>query len=496
MDIIRKNLKIINIDDFLVKLSELYIILPIIIFMFGWLKLWIALLGTAIFCLFFYKMNASIEKRDDLINKNNIKYWILVLVIAGIWVYLSGIGSFVFQNDDYWVRNPIFRDLSTYQWPVMYDLSKESHVVQQICGSSQVAFSYYFCWWLPVAWISKIFCLGEIARNILLYLWAVLAVFLIIYLLCRKVKKCSLIVPIVLVFFSGLDIIPYCVLNRTIPLIDHLERWATFFQYSSNTTQLFWVFNQSLPVWIMVALLLQFKDNKYIAGLSSLAFAYSPWATMGMVPIAIAGSFKDRKTIKDIFNYTNILIPFIMLVVFGSFYMSSTGSNGFFGTVFGLYPESKRMIVYMYITFVIIEFGIYFLIIHSDRKKYDYYWITLIELILFPLFVVRDFNFTMRGTIPALFLLMYFVIKYLIDNKGMKLKKLMLILFLIIGSYTPITEINRTIKNTIGSSDYLQEEVGSFGDIQTIDESRILIAKDQFFIYNYKNSFFFKYLSK
>ena len=72
--------------------------------------------------------------------------------------------------------------------------------MQQLCGNSKVAFSYYFCWWLPVSLVSKVFCFGEIVRNFLLYLWAVLAVFLIIYLLCRKVNKCSLIVPLVLVF--------------------------------------------------------------------------------------------------------------------------------------------------------------------------------------------------------------------------------------------------------------------------------------------------------
>lgn len=495
MDVLKK-FKIKNIDDLLVKVAELYVVLPIVIFMFGWLKLWIACIGTIILGVFFYKINESIVPKESLINKKNIIFWIIVIIIACIWVYLSGIGSFVFQNDDYWVRNPIFRDLSTYQWPVIYDLSKESQIVQQLCGNSKVAFSYYFCWWLPVALISKVFCFGEIGRNFLLYLWAVLAIFLIVYLLCRKVNKCSLIVPLVFVFFSGLDIIPYCLLNRVFPIVDHLERWATFFQYSSNTTQLFWVFNQSLPIWVMVALILQLKDNRYIAGLSSLAFAYSPWATMGMVPIAIAGSFKDKKVIKNIFNMVNLAVPSIMLIVFGSFYMSSTGSNGFFGTIFGQYPDSKKMIVYMYAIFIFIEFGLYFLIIHSDRKKYDYYWVTLIELLFFPLFVIRDYNFTMRGTIPALFLLMYFVIKYLIDNREMKLKKILLIIFLVIGSYTPITEINRTIKNTIGSSMYLQEEVGSFGNIQTTSEERILVAKDQFFIYNYKNSIFFKYLSK
>lgn len=132
-------------------------------------------------------------------------------------------------------------------------------------------------------------------RNILLYLWAVLGIIEIIYLLCRKLNKCSWIIPVIMILFSGLDIIPYWICNNKFPGTSHIEWWAGYFQYSSNTTQLFWVFNQSIPIWLIMALMLQLKDEKYIASLLALSFAYSSWATFGMIPIAFIGLLKYVK---------------------------------------------------------------------------------------------------------------------------------------------------------------------------------------------------------
>ena len=56
----------------------------------------------------------------------------------------------------------------------------------------------------------------------------------------------------------------------------------------------------------------------------------------------------------------------------------------------------------------------------------------------------------MRATIPALVILYLFIVQF-IDSEEFKKKKFIsfiLILSLIIGSYTPICEIERTIVNT------------------------------------------------
>ena len=46
-------------------------------------------------------------------------------------------------------------------------------------------------------------------------------------------------------------------------------------------------------------------------------------------------------------------------------------------------------------------------------------------------------------------------------------------------------------------SDYiLEESIGSFANMKTDDEFYILAVRDQFFIYDYDNNFFFKYLAR
>lgn len=485
-------------DTLMIMMAEGYIILPIMIFAYGWLKLPIALLCCGIMGGFFWKLHHSFTYKK-MINAETKAFWIGIIFISAIWVYFSGIGSFVYQNSDYWVRNPIFGDLSNYSWPIVYDLSVESDVVKSICGDGTVAFSYYFCWWLPVAAVSKIFGLGYTARNILLYFWAVLGIIEIIYLLCRKLSKCSWIIPVIMVLFSGLDVVPYLICNNVLPVTSHIEWWANYFQYSSNTTQLFWVFNQSIPIWLIIALLLQLDEGKYVAGLLSLAFAYSPWATFGMVPIAIVGSFRNNGNKKQVFNTLNILVPLVMLLVFGSFYMNGNGSKGTVGFIFTLHPDETRRILFTYLLFLFLEFGVYFLIIHIRAKKYDFYWVTLIELILFPLFIIRDGNFIMRGGIPALFLTMYYVIRYLLEyysNSDAKIRNWILVVVLCVGCFTPVTEFNRTILKTMSSDDLLQEQIGSFGNMMTENKSEIATVKNQFFIYDYGESFFFKYLAK
>lgn len=105
------------------------------------------------------------ENHVFLMTRENRPFWIFVLTILGIWVYLSEIGGYVFQNDDYWARNPIFHDLSTYPWLVYYDLSTQSEIVQLACGNEQIAISYYFAWWLPVCLTAKLFGLSYGIKN-------------------------------------------------------------------------------------------------------------------------------------------------------------------------------------------------------------------------------------------------------------------------------------------------------------------------------------------
>ena len=131
----------------------------------------------------------------------------------------------------------------------------------------------------------------------------------------------------------------------------------------------------------------------------------------------------------------------------------------------------------------------------------ELYGIVLFELVIIPLIVVHDCNFVMRGSIPALFILYFYVISFLLDYEAdkkpeWKMRYIALVAALIIGSLTPMHEIARTVKNTMTNDDFLYDPVVSFGNVQTDDEYLIDLAKQLSYGYNYEENLFFKYLAK
>lgn len=490
----------ITADRTIILLSLLYVIIPTILFFFGWIKLPLAIVFSVCVGWFGVKVwRALSETEVNIIKRSDYRYWVTVLFISALWLYFSGVGSLSYQNGDYIMRNPAYRDLCTYKWPVIYDLSLQPDFVKQYVGTDKVAFSYYFSFWLVPALFSKVLHLPNMARNIVLYFWALLGILLVIYNLHRIIKKKSYLIISSLIFFSGLDIIPYFVVHQKLPITDHIEWWAnSYFQYSSNTSLLYWVFNQTIPCWIIISLVLMLSDNSYVAGLSALTFAYSPWATFGIIPIAIYGSYKKDNKIRKAINPFNIIVPIVLVITYGLFYSASTGSSGGWGLIFSAYSDEIRHVLACYILFIIIEAGVYFIAMGDKAKSYKYYYIVLAELMLFPLIYVIDWNFVMRGSIQPLFILMVFVIKFLLEDTDKTRKKVLTVL-LVLGMVTPLCEINRSVANTISNEPYedlIKEEVYSFGDIHTDRETPIDVVKRQHYIYDYEASLFFRTIGK
>lgn len=495
-------------DKLLMACSILYITLPVVIFFGGWLNYYYAVVLSLLFTFFACSLYTEFSP-VSIIGRDTAKFWLVVLACMALWVFLSGIGGVTYQNWDLIFRKPIYRDLCGYDWPVIYDNSSQNEAVHEIIGEGTTLFSYYFSWWLVPALMSKLFQFGEPVRNFVLSLWAFLGVFLSAYNLCRYFRKTSFIIPAVFIFFSGLDIAGYIVHNRGFMaiLMSHMEWWAKYFQYSANTTQLFWVFNQSIPTWLIVVLLLQLHDSKNQLALSSLTFAYSPWAAMGIIPVALTAAVINNRKVNKIFSAQNILIPLAMLVVYGAFYMLGNGSRPHQGG-FTL-TDSSRVIYYIF--FVFLEFGIYFITMGKTATGYRFYYIVLAELLLFPCYIVFTKDFIRRASIPALFIMMTFLMKFLLDgNHGTR--KAILVIAMLIGAWTPVNEMNRSASafaiNGLNSCGLLparlqkhvrelrREEIYSFGHIRTTQTGLINTYKYNYSAYDFQDSFFFKYLAK
>ncbi len=497
----------IDLDKSIILISLLYIILPIIIFCYGWLKIYIAIPASIVFFYVAYKAFINITKESvKIIKCDNIKFWIISGVVIGFWVYLSGIGGGTYQNGDFWVRNPMYRDLCDYSWPVVFDLKNQSLFVQQILGTSdKVVFSYYFSWWLLPAFLSKCFLLGEIGRNNLLFIYSVIGVFCVFYNMVRYEKKISYIILSVFIFFSGLDFLGLFLKNAKIPVIttEHIEWWSSYFQLSSNTTLLFWVFNQAIPTWLITILFMQ-MDTKNSIGLSALSFAYSPWATLGAVPLAIGkniGQNQEKKCFRNLFSIQNILASITMLIIYGLFYTCGKGgesSSETTGFIFSLHFPASKVLINL-IVFLFCEIIIFYIVMGKSIQYKKFYIISLLEFIIFPLFKVIQYSWLIRGLIPASFILMMYCIDFLLNDEKTKqheIRKRILVVVLIIGSFTPLSELLRSTSKTMQYGTDRNEIVYSFGNIKFENERTIKAIQDQYIKYDYMNSLFFRYLAK
>ena len=127
--------------------SLIYIIIPYLIFAFGWLNLPFALLLSGIIIvsagLYIKNLNNEASETKEVYLKNqNLKYFLITILILLVWCLLSGMGGFGFQNNpDYEKNNAIFHDLFLYKWPVAY---KDYSLV------------YYLGYYLPTGLVMKL----------------------------------------------------------------------------------------------------------------------------------------------------------------------------------------------------------------------------------------------------------------------------------------------------------------------------------------------------
>lgn len=481
-------------------LSVAYITLPAVLFCANWLNTVFGIILSLLFLALAFMLCKEYTTQQAALNIDK-KYIVAVLAIVLIWVYFSGIGGYSFQNGDYYVRNPIWRDLYTQPWPITYDMANQSEIVQNICGKDKVAFVYYFAFWLPPAAISKLLCAGEMLSNIILYLWAVLGVLLVVLETTIYVKQCKLAFLIIFIAFSGIDILPYIVramFEHTLSIANlaagHKEWWAGGFQYSSNTTLLYWVFNQAIPIWLITALLLNLQSNWKSLALCSLAFLYSPFATFGIIPLAVASVFIKNRKWKDAITFLNIIVPVVVFVVWRSFYLSNSGSVSVNGFIWNVNKDSYLLL--RYIVFIAVEIGIYFIIIRHKLKSYDYLAVAIASLLLLPVYKITPANdFVMRSSIPALFILTLSCIRFYLEEPKSHAKRL-LVITLLLGVCNPASEIIRSLYNTARGITDNQEFIYSFANIRSTEENWIRICNRQFFAHNYKDTFFFKYIGR
>ena len=471
-------MKINKCNKIMSAIVYMYLTLPIFIFVVGWLKwYWAFLFGISILISTIISINSDNIEYEKIFLKQNISKIVIAIILIALWVTLSGIGGVMFQNSDHGARTAMYKALVDYDWPV-------------ISNKGNYGLIYYIGYWLPSAVIGKLFGF-EIGYKFQM-VWAAIGIFIVYLLICVLRKKVSIWPLIIVILFSGLDIVGSWPQGVIFKFTKHLEYWSAFFQYSSNTTQLFWVFNQAIPAWVATTLIVVGKNRKNILFILGSIMLASTFPFVGLIPFSLYFLFRKLKiqNFKEIFSLQNI----VGVCVCGGItflYLIGNISAGKVNTFENDTDTSIRMI--MYVLFCIIEFGFYMMILWRNNKKNKFYYLLLIVLVACPLIRVGDAqDFCMRVSIPALFILMILCIEELPKLYKEKNKTLFvcLVICLSLGACTPMQEINRTIVQTVKA---VSKGESPTERIWSIEEE---ILKGNNFSGPVNESLFYKYLAK
>ena len=416
---------------FLRKAAFIYITLPLFCFLLGWLKVYFAIPSclALLVGLFFVLREPKKEDGGEVIRMPRFMPAVIAL-ISFLYAFFCGIGRLWAQSKDYPWRNAIFRDLILRDWPVMYTKFKGALV-------------YYIGQWLPAVLpgkMAKLFGAGDdiafFVGNIALIVYVTIGLSIMFFLLISyfKPKKNGAMILIIIgfIFFSGMD-----VLGSLEPLGAngyHLEWWADIYQYSSFTTCMCWVFNQSLIPWICMALLLKEKNvSQYILiGMACLLSGPFPFVgyflyalLFGVMKLASAIREKEGKEfVKSLFSVSNIATALFVFPFIGSFLLSNSAIGG--DEAIGMANSVGRsgetisfvQAAWTYLKFILVEFGIYAMLVGWKYKKNPAFYASIVMLLLFPFFRMGySTDFMMRASIPAIFMMYIFCVKFLIEEK-------------------------------------------------------------------------------
>jgi hypothetical protein len=412
----------------------------------------------------------------------------LAFLLITIWLLFSGAGGFGYQNTDYKASNALFKDLIIQDWPPELSV-----------GGAQKPIVYYVAYYLPAAAVGKI--LGWVPANLLLFVWTVIGTLLAFIWFWRHShislrRKPSRIIGLAVVFClaGGLDYFGYYVLKEKVfDLANHIDVWAGYFQYSSNTTLIFWVPQQAIAGWLLISMVIDSikhtQNVKYLGIVTACSILWSPFSVLGSVPYLFIALllYLGPKNRKFLFNRTALLSVFSSTWI-GAAHLLYISSNQFkfpIGLLLNIVENDLRYIQHL-LAFWFVEYGFVAFIVllflalgiltsrsplvknlkslqgkwfASLRKDYNlspiHFYLFLLSIFIvtiLPLFTMGINNdLVMRASIPSLFIFWTFVLKILMDapiRARIRLSALhiLLVTAIVLGFFSSISEIFRSIK--------------------------------------------------
>jgi len=435
--------------DLLDRAAIGYLCLPLIIFLAGWFEWWAAL--PLIACTT-YALRSLIAKWP--IGAPQFPVTALQLAVAGIvgcaWTVFGGIDHLVFTNSDWHIRDAVLHDLVVSGWPVGYGLLDG----QESLLRAPVA---YF---LPAAIVGK--AAGLPAAHLAMLAWTATGatLFLLqVVSLTRSRLAVAISVAAIVVLFSGLDIVGSLLndgprFRSDWNITTHLEWWAGSYQYSSMTTQLFWVPNHALGGWLLIGLLYRHDRSRQLDSTLPILFVaaalWSPLTAIGLVPFILwkVGAGLTRVYALRLLH-PSVWVPALIVGLVVAAYLALDPGRIPKGLalVKGAAGETSLNLLRQ-AQFFLLEAGFLGIAILSIRRSSDVLLALVILAVLPFAYLGAGNDLVMRASIPSLAVLTIATCLTLVEENAAKRnlrKKAILSALLAVGAMTPIAEFARAV---------------------------------------------------
>lgn len=310
-----------RIGNIIVAGGALYLLLPNLLFLAGWVQWYLAIpimvalgIGFILLCKHIPSASWAWQKSDAIV--------LPLLVLGAAFCTASlGLHGHVPQQWDFTVRNPIYETLVRCDWPLY--------------NAEGGYFIYYMAYWLPPALVSKL-CVGSISSTTILWGWNFAGVLLLFLALWLRWRKRTLLIMLLLMSLGSLNdirrIYGFCkwaweqcpALECLEPWVSPLTDWTNYFflglwnQISCNTP------HSALPVCIVIALICSRRLNGlFIPFVSALTVLWSPLAAAALLPwVAYItwGRLKTPADLKQLASQESLWAGLALLGMVGAYF--------------------------------------------------------------------------------------------------------------------------------------------------------------------------------
>lgn len=438
----------VNALDLFDRVVILYLVLPVPLFLFGWLQLWVAL-PLAACVLFSLRSLVGPQPADGTQFPITRMHLVVACLVGCAWTLLGGTGHIVFANFDWHIRDAVLHDLVVSPWPISYGMPRGGE------SMLRAPLGYY----MPAALVGKALGLGTAHLMMALWTAAGATLFLLqVLTLTAPRLRIALVVAAVIVLFSGFDVVGTALSNpgrflSNWNIVQHLEWWAGRYQYSSMTTQLFWVPNHALAAWLTIGLLARDSRRSLDPMLPVIVVAaelWSPLSALGLVPFVLLKvlhrSSPDRLLALLRPQVWGPALP-VGLAIASYLVLDSSRVPAKWNFSDGDATDVMWDVLRQ-LQFFLLEAGIIGFVVLALRWSWEVV-VALVVLLLLPTLIFGPANdLAMRASIPSLTVLAIAVCGALTrPTTGVTdaRKKLVLVCMVCLGAVTPIQEIARAL---------------------------------------------------